>query len=165
MGSSNKIEDAGMIIITDYCSPGKLTDIYYRDLTKEDCAKLYGDMLGASSDEMHNRDERETFVFVGEEGEAVPERPPMPTHADFSESVTDFQTAMNLLIDAERSFMAIPSADRAIFENDPQKFMEYLANPANKEDAIKRGFIEAPPALIEPQPVPVSIVEKPVDSA
>ena len=71
MGSSNKIEDADMIIITDYCSPGKLTDIYYRDLTKEDCAKLYGDMLGASSDEMHNRDERETFVFVGEEGEAV----------------------------------------------------------------------------------------------
>ena len=57
MGSSNKIEDADMIIITDYCSPGKLTDIYYRDLTKEDCAKLYGDMLGASSDEMYNRDE------------------------------------------------------------------------------------------------------------
>jgi len=35
-GISNKIEDADIIIIEDYWSPGKIIDTYYDVLTKKD---------------------------------------------------------------------------------------------------------------------------------
>lgn len=35
-GFSNKVEDADMIIIEDYLSPGKIIDMFYDVLTKKD---------------------------------------------------------------------------------------------------------------------------------
>ena len=35
-GYSNRIEDADMIVLEDYWSPGKIIDVYYDVLTKKD---------------------------------------------------------------------------------------------------------------------------------
>lgn len=72
-GYSNKIEDADMIIIEDYWSPGKVIDTYYDVLSKKDIEYIENipDHIGqASIDSMDNIDERFGYVnnhMVGEE--------------------------------------------------------------------------------------------------
>lgn len=72
-GYSNKIEDADMIIIEDYWSPGKVIDTFYDVLSKKDIdyIETLPDHVGqASVDSMNNIDERYGFVnnsMVGEE--------------------------------------------------------------------------------------------------
>lgn len=72
-GYSNKVEDADMIILEDYWSPGKVIDTYYDVLTKKDIEYLEKtpDHIGqAATDSMDNIDERYGFVnnhMVGDE--------------------------------------------------------------------------------------------------
>lgn len=72
-GYSNKIEDADMIIIEDYWSPGRVIDTYYDVLSKKDMEyieKLPDHIGQAAIDSMDNIDERYGFVnnnMVGEE--------------------------------------------------------------------------------------------------
>lgn len=64
-GFSNKVEDADMIIIEDYLSPGKIIDMFYDVLTKKDIDYIESlpDIQGsASSDSMDNLDERQGFI-------------------------------------------------------------------------------------------------------
>lgn len=64
-GYSNRIEDADMIIIEDYWSPGKIIDTFYDVLSKEDMDYLQKtpDHTGQSvTDSMNNIDERYGFV-------------------------------------------------------------------------------------------------------
>lgn len=72
-GYSNKIEDADMIIIEDYWSPGKVIDTFYDVLTKKDMEYIetMPDHVGQSAtDSMDNLDERYGFInnnMIGEE--------------------------------------------------------------------------------------------------
>lgn len=72
-GYSNKIEDADIIIIEDYWSPGKVIDTYYDVLSKKDMEYMESipdHVSQASIDSMDNIDERFGFVnnnMVGEE--------------------------------------------------------------------------------------------------
>lgn len=72
-GFSNRIEDADMIVLEDYWSPGKVIDTYYDVLTKKDMEyieKLPDHVGQATTDSMNNIDERMGFVnnyMVGDE--------------------------------------------------------------------------------------------------
>lgn len=72
-GYSNKIEDADIIILEDYWSPGRVIDAYYDVLTKKDIdyiEKLPNTIGQTSVDSMDNIDERFGFInnnMVGEE--------------------------------------------------------------------------------------------------
>lgn len=72
-GYSNKIEDADIIIIEDYWSPGRVIDTYYDVLTKKDIEyieKLPDHVGQAAVDSMDNIDERYGYVnnnMVGDE--------------------------------------------------------------------------------------------------
>ena len=67
---SKKVEDADMIVIKDYWSPGKIIDIYGEALTEKD--RKYIENInttsfgGSSTDEMANWDERKGWVYVGD---------------------------------------------------------------------------------------------------
>lgn len=64
-GSSNKIEDADMIILEDYWSPGRIVDTYWDQLSKKDIESLENapNNLGSSyTDSMDNLDSRYGFV-------------------------------------------------------------------------------------------------------
>ena len=73
-GYSNKIEDADIIIIEDYWSPGKIIDTFYDSLTKKDMDYIENGPSGdynSSTDNIYNTDDREEFInhaFIGEEG-------------------------------------------------------------------------------------------------
>ena len=82
-GYSNKVEDADMIAIEDYWSPGKITDTYYEEiesLSAADKKKLI-DLLdsnvagaGADHDSMDNIDDRNGFInmnLIGDEAIAT----------------------------------------------------------------------------------------------
>lgn len=64
-GYSNKIEDADVIILEDYWSPGRVIDTYYDVLTKKDIEVIEKtpDNIGqGTTDSMDNIDERYGFV-------------------------------------------------------------------------------------------------------
>lgn len=72
-GYSNKIEDADMIILEDYWSPGRVIDTYYDVLTPKDIKYIetIPDYIGQGAvDQMDNIDERYGFVnqsMIGDE--------------------------------------------------------------------------------------------------
>lgn len=72
-GLSNRIEDADLIIIEDYWSPGRIIDSFYDTLTKRDMEyieKLPSRMDSSATDSMDNVDERLGFIngnMLGEE--------------------------------------------------------------------------------------------------
>lgn len=73
-GYSNKIEDADVVIIEDYWSPGRIIDTYYDVLTKKDMEYIekMPNTIGQSGyDSMGNIDERFNFLPVNDYDEHV----------------------------------------------------------------------------------------------
>lgn len=70
----------------------------------------------------------------------------MPLSGDFAEA-TDFHSAMNLVAQAQAEFMQLPAEVRARFKNDPGAVVEFLDDPANRDEAIKLGLVAAPPEV------------------
>lgn len=68
----------------------------------------------------------------------IVERP--PTFEDFTEVVSDYQTAQNLLIAADRAFMQLPSKVRLRFENDPAAFVAFCEDEKNLDELREMGL-------------------------
>lgn len=62
-----------------------------------------------------------------------------PQYVDF-EGVFDYQSAMNLVRAADESFMRMDAKVRSRFNNSPQEFLEFFADPANAPEAIRLGL-------------------------
>jgi len=71
----------------------------------------------------------------------------MPQYVDY-EGVFDFQSAMNAVRQADENFMRMDAKVRARFNNSPQEFLEFFANPENTEEAIRLG-LAIPSAVAE----------------
>lgn len=67
----------------------------------------------------------------------------MPESGDFTGAV-DFHTAMNMVNAAQAEFMKVPADIRMRFHENPQKFMDWLYDPASREEATKLGFFKVP---------------------
>ena len=67
-GSSPRVEDADMIVMWDYKSPGQIIDQYYDVLTDKDIKYLDELPFSSGVDELDNEDPRMNFIFssVGE---------------------------------------------------------------------------------------------------
>lgn len=63
-----------------------------------------------------------------------------PTYADFDEAI-DYHTAMNVVVAARESFMAMPADVRARFANDPGAFVAFCSDENNRAEAEKLGLI------------------------
>ncbi len=68
----------------------------------------------------------------------IPQVPVPPTPKDF-ESVFDFQSAMNVILAGQKSFMALNADVRARFNNDPARFLEFI-KPENAEELVRMGL-------------------------
>lgn len=96
----------------------------------------------------------ERFGLTGE----LPNDVRVPVSADYTEAVTDYQTALNLVIAAETAFMELPAKVRERFGNDPQRLQMFVEDKDNLEEARKLGIAvpaAAPPAAPEPMLVRV----------
>lgn len=63
----------------------------------------------------------------------MPQNPALPRYGDFTE-VTDFQSALDRVQQAQEQFNAMPAEMRAYFRNDPQALMEY--HEAHGQDEV-----------------------------
>jgi len=79
----------------------------------------------------------------------LPDPVSMPQYVDY-EGVFDFQSAMNVVRQADENFMRMDAKVRARFHNSPQEFLEFFADSANHEEAVRLGLAvpkpkESPP--------------------
>jgi phage internal scaffolding protein len=70
-----------------------------------------------------------------------------PQYVDF-EGVFDYQSAMNLVRAADESFLRMDAKVRSRFNNSPQEFLEFFANPANAQEAIRLGLAIPQPSAV-----------------
>lgn len=77
----------------------------------------------------------------------------MPQSGDFT-GIPDFHTAMNLVRKAQEEFVRVPAEVRARFNNDPGRFMEFFDDPANYDEALKLGLVNARPPVVPPSGTP-----------
>jgi len=80
----------------------------------------------------------------------LPTAASMPQYVDY-EGVFDFQSAMNVVKAADDNFMRLDAKVRARFNNSPQAFLEFFANPDNAEEAVRLGLAvpKAPSAVAQ----------------
>ena len=68
---SNKIEDADMVILENYWSPGKIIDTYYDSLSEEDRKYIENitktALTGSDTDEMGNWHDAGAYVYLGQD--------------------------------------------------------------------------------------------------
>lgn len=87
---------------------------------------------------------------------------------DVSE-VVDYQTALNFVRQADEQFMELPANVRARFNNDAGKFLAFIENPDNRDEARKLGLLkpDAPQgnSPAEPSVAPVGGVAAPSQGA
>lgn len=87
-----------------------------------------------------------TIVDVFMKTGHLPNPVSMPQYVDY-EGVFDFQSAMNVVRVADENFMRMDAKLRARFHNSPQEFLEFFADPANSEEAIRMGLAVAKPSV------------------
>lgn len=59
----------------------------------------------------------------------------------------DFQTAMNVIREAETAFATLPSKVRERFNNNPADFLGFMADPNNQDEAIALGLATKRPII------------------
>lgn len=68
-----------------------------------------------------------------------------------------FHEAMNVITNAETVFEQVPSGIRSQFHNDPSEFLDFMLDPANKDDIAAYGFTTE---YLDDAPVTLSDAEK-----
>jgi phage internal scaffolding protein len=64
----------------------------------------------------------------------------VPKYGDFSQ-VNDYQTALNLVMEAEDAFMSLPANVRSEFDHDPAKFLAAVEDPQERAKLVDRGVL------------------------
>lgn len=94
------------------------------------------------------------FGLTGE----MPQISRLPLAEDFV-GLTSFQECQNALIEAGRTFSALPAELRERFHHNPGEFVDFCSDASNKDEMRKLGLLKEP----EPEfaPFKVEVVEKP----
>jgi len=80
-----------------------------------------------------------------------------PQYGDFS-GITDYQSALNAVMAAQDSFLALPAKIRSRFDNDPALFVDFASDEANKDEMKALGLLrqETAQAVVSSPSEPVS---------
>lgn len=93
----------------------------------------------------------------------LPQGVQVPQYVDFG-SVSDYHTALNMVMSADSAFMALPADVRARFENDPGQLVDFVSDSKNYEEAVKLG-LALPKRNLEPLAQPVAEEARPEAAA
>jgi len=72
-------------------------------------------------------------------------------YGDFS-TVQDYQLHLDQVMAADAAFMALPSQIRRRFDNDPSHLLAFVQDPANRDEAIALGLVNATPPEPKAEP-------------
>lgn len=62
-----------------------------------------------------------------------------PVFGDFSD-VKSYQDALQIVIEADKTFSALPADVRKRFGNDPAQFLDFVDDPKNADELVKMGL-------------------------
>lgn len=65
----------------------------------------------------------------------------VPRFDDVS-NITDYKSALDQVLEAQKQFSQLPSDLRSHFDNDPGKLIEFLSDSKNLEKAVEMGLVE-----------------------
>lgn len=118
---------------------------YDRDAVSEETGLKCEDVSRAKQS---FRDECDINVIVERFGIGyeMPQGVRAPVYGDFTE-VGDFRGAMDAVIAAQSSFMALPADVRARFGNDPAGFVEFCSKDENYDEVERLGLLHAEAAV------------------
>lgn len=68
----------------------------------------------------------------------------------------EFSILQNKVVAAREAFMTLPANVRSRFHNNPAELIEFFADPANTEEAIKLGLANAPRETTPETPEPTA---------
>lgn len=77
----------------------------------------------------------ERFVVSGE----MPQLKVPPLQGDFTEAPT-YQEALNLMLEANQSFMQLPAKIRSRFDNDAGQFVAFCSDEGNRDEIRRMGL-------------------------
>lgn len=87
-------------------------------------------------------------------------------YMDMSNSV-EFHQAQLIVAEANSMWETVPSKIRAVFDNNPGKFVDFMQSENNREAILEMGLDAShlPEPAEEPQPIPVTVItdNPPVD--
>lgn len=66
-------------------------------------------------------------------------------------NVPDFRESMHKVMEAEEAFRMMPAKLRARFDNEPLKMLEFVHNPANREEMYELGLAIRPQPTAQPE--------------
>lgn len=76
----------------------------------------------------------------------APQVPVPPTYGDF-EAVSDYREALDMIREADRSFMALPAEVRSKFDNDASRFVDFCMDKNNLDEMRKMGLAVPAPVV------------------
>lgn len=82
-------------------------------------------------------------------GQPLPQVTEPAKFGDFT-GISSFTEAMEMITKAKESFAEVPAKIRQRFNNDPQRFMDFIHDPANTEELVKMGLAKEPPITDTP---------------
>lgn len=77
-------------------------------------------------------------------------------YADVSR-MSDYREALEMVREADRTFMTLPAGTRAKFNNDPAEFLDFVAN-ADEAEMVDKGLLVRRDPVVDPAPAPVPAV-------
>jgi len=72
----------------------------------------------------------------------LPDNLRLPQYGDF-QGITDYHSAMNAVVAARESFDALPASIRSRFHNEPAEFIDWAADPKNRNEMKDLGLLSA----------------------
>lgn len=76
-----------------------------------------------------------------QQGQPLPISTRIGRYGDFAEA-PDFMRAQEIIRTATEQFDSLPSSVRTRFENRPEKFLDFVHDPANLQEARKLGLLK-----------------------
>lgn len=89
------------------------------------------------------------------DGSLLPIAPDPRYFGDFTVEV-DLRQALEQVRIAQQRFMLLPARVRSMFSNNPAELLEFVEDPANREEAVKLGLLAPPPSPPPADTQPVS---------
>jgi len=84
------------------------------------------------------------------------------SYVDLS-AISDYQTSLQTVIDANSAFNSLSSQIRHRFANDPSMLLSFLQDPSNMEEGIKLGLLERPKTAAPAAPAtPAAPIPEPI---
>lgn len=91
-----------------------------------------------------------TIVSRYDKSGVLPSGERSPTFGDFTN--LDYRRIQNQIVEVNEMFASLPPELRRVHGNDPAALMDWLANPENRDEAIKLGLFPSTEAQTPPNP-------------